>query len=139
MTSLTGRRQPCRRTRAGVVDDGFSTLEAVVVIPVVVLLTMLVIQFVMLWHARNVSEAAAQDAARVARGYQRSAAEGQTAGMQYLDKVAGKMLDHYTVDVQRTATTVTVTVHASVSSVVPFGTYTVTETASAPVESYVVG
>lgn len=109
------------------------------VIPTVVIMTMLVVQFVMLWHARNVSEAAAQDAARVARGYQRSAAEGQAAGRDYLESVAGKMLENYTVDVQRTATTVTVTVHATVSSVLPFGTYTVTESASAPVEQYVVG
>ena len=61
------------------------------------------------------------------------------AGREYLDSVAGKMLENYTVDVQRSATTVTVTVHATVSSVVPFGTYTVTETASAPIEKYVVG
>jgi type II secretory pathway pseudopilin PulG len=120
-------------------EDGFSTLEAVVVIPVVVILTMLVIQFVMLWHARNITEAAAQNALRVARGYQAAAAQGQESANEYLSKVAAKMLDNYTVDVQRGPDTVTVTVHATVSRVVPFGTYTVTERASGPVEKFATG
>lgn len=117
-------------------EDGFSTLEAVVVIPVIVILTMLVIQFVMLWHARNVTEAAAQNALRVARGYQAAAAQGQQSANEYLSKVAGKMLDNYTVEVDRGPTTVTVVVHATVSRVVPFGTYAVTETAHGPVEQF---
>ncbi|MGH3626504.1 MAG: TadE/TadG family type IV pilus assembly protein [Sciscionella sp.] len=118
-------------------DDGFSTLEAVVVIPVVVIITMLVIQYVMLWHARNLAEAAAQNGLRVARGYQATAAQGQASATHYLDSVASNLLQDRQVDAHRTATTVEVTVHASVLSVVPFGSYTVDETASGPVERYV--
>ena len=117
-------------------DRGFSTLEAVVVIPVVVILTMVVIQYVLLWHARNVTEAAAQNALRVARGYQAAAAQGQASATDYLHKVAGRMLDNFIVTVDRGPTAVTVTVHATVTSVVPFGTYTVTETAAGPVEQF---
>jgi|ThiBio_1000_plan_1041568.scaffolds.fasta_scaffold00444_23 type II secretory pathway pseudopilin PulG len=120
-------------------DRGFSTLEAVVVIPVVVILTMLVVQYVMLWHARNVTEAAAQDALRVARGYEAAAAQGQAAGTEYLHNAAGKLLEKFTVTVDRGPAVVTVHVHGTVTSVVPFGTYTVDESASGPVEKYVTG
>jgi type II secretory pathway pseudopilin PulG len=117
-------------------DRGFSTLEAVVVIPVVVITTMLVVQYVMLWHARNVSEAAAQDALRVARGYQAEAAQGQAAGTEYLTNAAGKLLETFTVTVDRGLDVVTVDVWGRVTSVVPFGTYTVDEYASGPVEKW---
>lgn len=126
-------RLPARTTD----EDGFSTLEAVVVIPVVVIITMLVIQYVMLWHARNLAEAAAQNGLRVARGYQATAAQGQVSAAHYLETVAGSLLQDRHVDAHRSATTAEVTVHASVLSVVPFGSYTVDETASGPVERYV--
>lgn len=118
-------------------EAGFSTLEAVVVIPVVVIITMLVIQYVMLWHARNLAQAAAQDGLRAARGYQATAAQGQASATHYLDTVAGNLLHNRQIDADRSATTVQVTIHASVLSVVPFGSYTVTETATGPVERYV--
>ena len=120
-------------------DSGFSTLEAVVVIPVVVVLTMLVVQYVMLWHARNVTEAAAQDALRIARGYKAAAGQGQAAGTEYLHNAAGKLLEKFTVSVERGPEIVTVHVHGTVASVVPFGTYTVDESAAGPVEKYVTG
>lgn len=117
-------------------DEGFSTLEAVIVIPVVVIITMLVVQYVLLWHARNVTEAAAQDAAQIARGYQAAASQGQSAATEYLHNTAGKLLDTFTVTVERGTDTVTVHVHARVTTVIPFGSYTVDESASAPVEKF---
>lgn len=132
------RRARARVHKVGEADEaGFSTLEAVVVIPVVVIITMLVIQYVMLWHARNLAQAAAQDGLRVARGYQATAAQGQAAASHYLDAVAGNLLHDRRVDADRSAMTVQITVHASVLSVVPFGNYTVDETARGPVERYI--
>jgi len=134
----TVRSRLTRRLRAlRACESGFSTLEAVVVIPVVVILTMLVIQYVMLWHARNLAQSAAQNGLRVARGYQATAAQGQQSAAHYLDTVAGSLLQNRQVDADRSATTVQVTVHATVLSVIPFGSYTVNETASGPVEHYV--
>lgn len=118
-------------------ERGFSTLEAVVVIPVVVIITMLVVQYVLLWHARNLTEAAAQDGVRVARGYQAAAGQGEAAATEYLHAAAGKLLDGFTVTVDRGTDEITVEVHATVTSVVPFGTYTVDESASGPIEKYV--
>ena len=117
-------------------DRGFGTLEAVIVIPVVVIMTMIVVQYVMLYHARNVAEAAARDGLRVARGYQASAAQGQTAAEQYLTNVAPKLLAQRHCDVQRSATTVVIVCHANVASVVPFGSFSVSEQATGPVETF---
>jgi Tfp pilus assembly major pilin PilA len=117
-------------------DRGFGTLEAVIVIPVVVIMTMIVVQYVLLYHARNVTEAAARDGLRVARGYQASAAQGKAAAEQYLTSVAPRLLAHRHCDVQRSATSVMIVCHAGVSSVVPFGSYSVTEQATGPVETF---
>jgi hypothetical protein len=117
-------------------ERGFATLEAVIVIPVAVVLTMLVIQYVMLWHARNIAEAAAQNGLRVARGYQATGPQGQASANDYLRTVAGHMLDHPRVTADRGATTVIVTVHATVISIIPFGSFAVTETATGPVEKF---
>lgn len=118
-------------------ERGFSTLEAVVVIPTVVVITMLVVQYVLLWHARNVAEAAAQNALRVARGYQSSAAAGQASADTYLHDVAGRLLDcSNCVHVTRDTDTVRVTVHADVTSVIPVGSFSVTETAAGSIEKY---
>ena len=133
--ALRGRaRRVCRDP-----ERGFSTLEAVIVIPVVVILTMLVIQYVMLWHARNIAEAAAQNGLRVARGFQATGAQGQASASDYIRNVAGQMLGHPRVNAERGATTVVVTVHAKVISVIPFGSFAVTETATGPVETFAGG
>lgn len=117
-------------------DRGFSTVEAVIVIPVVVLLTMIVVQYVMLYHARNVTEAAVRNGLRVARGYQATAAQGKTAAEQYLTDVAPKLLTARNCDAQRSAATVVMVCHAEVALVVPFGSFSVTEQATGPVETF---
>jgi Flp pilus assembly protein TadG len=136
----TYRARPARRRRINICcrdsDRGFATLEAVIVIPMVVLLTMTVVQYVMLYHARNVTEAAARNGLRAARGYQASAAQGKTAAEQYLTDVAPKLLTARTCDAQRSAATVVIICRADVASVVPFGTFSVTEQATGPVETF---
>lgn len=117
-------------------DRGFSTLEAVLVIPVAVIMTMLVVQYVLLWHARNIAEAAAQNGLRVARGYQATGPQGQASASEYLTNVAGHLLNQKQVSAERGPTTVIVTVHAKVVSVLPFGSFTVSETATGPVEKF---
>src|SRR5664280_400237 len=51
-------------------DRGDATVEAVIIVPVLVVLTLLVVQFVLVWHGRHVAQAAAQTAARSAAAYQ---------------------------------------------------------------------
>ena len=49
-----------------------------------IVLTMFVVQYALLWHGRNVAEAAAQDGLRTARSYQGTATMGQQAALSYL-------------------------------------------------------
>jgi len=117
-------------------DAGFSALEAVLVIPTVVIMTMLVVQYVLFWHARNIAQAAAQNGLRTARGYHATAGQGQASATEYLHTVAGPLLTHTRIDTRRGTTTVLVTVHATVLSVLPFGSFAVTGTAAGPVEQF---
>jgi Flp pilus assembly protein TadG len=118
-------------------ERGYSVLEAAITLPAMFLLTMLVVQWAVLWHARNVAQAAAQEGLRTARGYESSADAGQADAESFLAQVAPRALPDATVTVDRSATSVTVRVHASVMSVVPFSSLSVDESATGPVEAYV--
>ena len=128
-----------RRWRAAVADRdaGYNPMEAAIIVPIIIVFTMLVVQYAWLWHGRHVAEAAAQAAARSAAAYTSTASVGQADGASYLDQVAPHLLTDRTVTVDRGPQTVTVTVTATVTSVIPFGHFTVTETAAAPVETFV--
>lgn len=112
-------------------------MEAVITLPVVIVLTMFVVQYALLWHGRNVAEAAAQDGLRTARSYQATPAMGQRAALDYLNQVAPKLLTSPHVQVDRTPTSVTVHVRAHVLSLLGFAGLAVTETAAGPVERFV--
>lgn len=135
-------RSACRRRRPTAAgpcrdDSGYSIVEAVITLPVLIVLTMFVVQYALLWHGRNVAEAAAQDGLRTARSYQGTAAVGQQAAVDYLSQVAPKLLTSPHVQVDRTPTTVTVRVRAQVLSLLGFAALDVTETATGPVERFV--
>src|SRR4051794_33100068 len=127
-----------RRLRAAG-DRGDASIQAVVIIPVIVLLTVLVVQFVLVWHGRHVAQAAAQAAARSAAAYQEGAGAGSAAGDAYLAEVAPNLLPRRSVSVSVDAGSATVTVHADVLAVIPFATFDIDETASAPRELFVNG
>ncbi len=128
------RRRSCRgRWRA---DCGYGILEVVITFPVLILMVGGVVQFALLWHGRNVAEAAAQGGLRSARGYASTAELGQQDARSYLSQVAPNLLQNPDVQVDRTLTTVTVTVRADVLSIVPLG-LTVRETVAGPVERFV--
>jgi Flp pilus assembly protein TadG len=133
--SARRRRRPPGARQYG--DDGYSIVEAVITLPVMIVLTMFVVQYALLWHGRNVAEAAAQDGLRAARSYQSSAAMGQQAALSYLSQVAPKLLTSPQVQVDRTATSVRVRVRAHVSSMLGFISLSVDESASGPVEAFV--
>lgn len=118
-------------------ERGYSLLAATITLPVVFFLLMGIVQWAIVWHTRNVAQAAAQEALRTAAAYRSSAAAGQADGDSYLAQVAPHVLPHGCVHVTRTATEVRVRVHCSIVSILPFGSYAVDETAAGPVETYV--
>jgi Flp pilus assembly protein TadG len=129
---LRARLAGCGRDR----DRGSATAEAIIIVPVAVLLTLLVVQFVLIWHGRHVAQQAAQSAARAAAAYQGSAGAGQDTGAGYLTAVAPSLLPGRSVQVTRDADEATAVVHAQVLAVIPFASFTVDERASAPVEAW---
>ena len=124
-------------------DEGYSVVEAAIVLPIVVLLCLLVVQWALIWHGRHVAEGAAQSGLRAARGYQATTGAGEAAAARYLSAVAPNLLSAPSVDVSRTATTATVRVRARVLAVIPglsaviSGGVDVEETATGPVERFV--
>lgn len=138
--ALTWARRRLQRVRSesdrAESDRGSTVAEAVIIVPVIIILTLVVVQFVLLWHGRHVAQAAAQTAARAAATYQGSAAIGRSDGDAYLAQVAPNLLPGRDIQVTRDATTVVVTIHADVLTVIPFGNFTIDERASAPVEAF---
>ena len=114
-------------------------LGAILVIPVMIVLTMLVLQFAMLWHGRHVAAAVAQTGVQGAAGYRATAADGRASAVGYLADVAPNLLQDAAVTVDRTATTVTARVSARIPSVVPFAHFDVQETVTGPVERFTTG
>ena len=125
-----------RSSRACRGEGGYSIVEVVITFPVLMLLVGGVIQFALLWHGRHVAEAAAQGGLHAARAYSSTADAGRQDAEAYLSQVAPNLLQQPQVLVNRTGTTVTVTVRATVLSIVPLG-LSVEETAVGPVERYV--
>lgn len=89
-------------------------LEAVLVIPGMLMLAMLVIQVGLIWHGTNVAQAAAQEGLLTASGFDASPEAGERAARSYLKDVAPRLLNAPTVHADQTPTTVTVTVQADV-------------------------
>ena len=108
-----------------------------IIVPVLVVLTLLVVQFVLVWHGRHVAQAAAQNAARSAAAYHAQPAAGQGAGDDYLAEVAPNLLPGRSVTVTRDAAGVTANVGADVLTVIPFAAFHIQEQATAPLEIFV--
>ena len=134
VTACWWHPQPRRRRDEN--DRGSASLEAAIILPLLVVLTLLVVQFVMVWHGRHLAQAAAQSAARTAAAYQGTAAAGRSAGSGYIAAVAPRLLPQASVDVDRGAAQVVASVHADVLTIVPFTTFTVDEEATSPVEAF---
>ena len=108
-----------------------------IIVPVIVVLTLLVVQFVLVWHGRHVAQAAAQTAARSAAAYQAQPAAGQAAGDDYLAEVAPEPAPrphgHRHQGRHRRHRVVT----ADVLTVIPFAAFHIQEQATAPLEIFV--
>ena len=139
MGILSRLRRRVRELHASDDDRGIGTVEAVLTVPVIVLMLLGAVQVGLWWYSRQLAETAAQEAARAARSYAATAAAGQAEGYSYLGKVdgAGTALHNPSIQVTRGAQTVTVTVKGDIVSLVPWVSPTVTITVTSPIEAYV--
>jgi len=125
-------------SRKGRADSGYSTVEAVLLLPVLVAITLTVIQFALLWHARTLAQSTARVGAQAARAYTATDEDGLRQARTYLDTVDPALLAGADIEVSRTRTSVEVQVRARVLAVpgLPF-TLAVDERSSGPLERFV--
>ena len=114
-----------------------SVAEMVLVAPALLFALMLIVQFGLMFHARNVAENAAQEGAAAARSFDGTDVAAKDTTNQYLQALGTQTLKDRSVTVDRSPETATVTVTGTVISVVPGLHLHVEESASGPVERYV--
>jgi Flp pilus assembly protein TadG len=118
-------------------ERGDAIVQTVIVAPALLLLIMVIIQFALVAHARNVAEAAAQDGVTAARRSDATEADGQARASAALASLGPRMLSERGVSVVKTQTDVTVTVTGTPLTLVPGFGRKIVETSSGPVERYV--
>jgi Flp pilus assembly protein TadG len=125
--------------RATVRDEhgAASVAQVVLVAPALLFTLMLIVQFALMFHARNVAEQAAQEGAAAARRFDGTEAQAKDTTLEYLTALGTQTLKDRGVTVNRTAQTATVVVTGTVISLVPGVHLAISESASGPVERYV--
>lgn len=111
------------------------TLEAVLVLPVVLLVLFTAIQAGLWFHAREVALHAASAGSRAASAENAGDAAGASAAYGFVDQVGA--LEAVTVSVDRTGETVTVTVSGRSPAIVPgMPLPAITQTSTAAIEQW---
>src|SRR3954469_17229407 len=101
-------------------QGGSASVELVILLPALFAVMFLGMQAALFYHARSIAIAAAQEGARAAGGENASASDGLSAARAFLTDAGGSdVLRGATAHVDRTATTVTVTIRGSSLSVIP--------------------
>ncbi|POH64610.1 MULTISPECIES: TadE/TadG family type IV pilus assembly protein [Cryobacterium] len=129
-TTLTALR------REGASERGSQTVEALIVLPILFGVFFVIVQGAVWLHAGNIAQAAASSAYNAARLYDAVAADGVAAGTASAQQT-GTVLDGAVVVVDRTITTVTVTVSGNAPTLVPGWDTRVERTVSGPVERWI--
>lgn len=120
--------RPCGHER------GSATVELAVLMPLLLATLFGGIQAGMVFHARHIAIAAAQEGAREASAYQASLPDGISTATTVATDWAGTTLTGLHVTGQRTATRVSITVQGTATSLLPGMTWPIEQTASLPVE-----
>jgi Flp pilus assembly protein TadG len=120
----------------GSARDRGEVTGAVILLPVVVTMVFLVIHAALVYHARSILAAAAEDGARAAQAQGATAVTGRAVAFEVLGGSSGLLPDP-AVDVERTATDVRVTVSASVRGPIPWFHPTVRASAGGPIERFI--
>lgn len=109
------------------------------VFPAFLLIVLLIVQAALVWHARNIAEAAAQEGLRTARVYGGTSDAGHARAQSFLAQAAGDLLTNTSVTVERTGEQASVQVSGRTLSLVPGLRPRVDAVAAGPVERFVPG
>ncbi|WP_186313693.1 TadE/TadG family type IV pilus assembly protein [Paenarthrobacter nicotinovorans] len=120
-------------------EAGTTTLESIIILPLILGFFLVVLQFALVAHASNLAHQAATAAVAESRRSTGTAAGGETRAQELLRQSgADVLLQGYQVSITRNAQTTSVTVSGKAVSFVPWmNGIPVTETISGPVERWV--
>lgn len=116
-------------------ERGMTTIQVAILFPVVLFWIMLIVQYGLWWHAKQVANAAAAEAVDAAQVSTGSARDGEDAAASYLAQSGN--LDNITVTVSLEPTVVTVEVRGEAPQLVPGFAWSVTARSTAPVERFI--
>lgn len=117
-------------------DHGAATTVMVIVIPAVMLCVFLAVQFALVYHARHVATAAAQDAAWAATAEHGTPQDAQRVAAELIDHNASGLVRNTTITVTPNGDSVRVEVTGDVVSLVPGTHLHITADAAAPAEQF---
>ncbi|MDQ3643441.1 MAG: pilus assembly protein [Actinomycetota bacterium] len=120
----------------GLGESGEATTEAVLVVPVLMLLIVLVLQFGLWYHAEHVAQAAAQEGVRAARVEGGTAERGRQRTEDFLSRAGRTIVTGRTIDATRDPDTASVRVRGRAVAVVPGLALAVSASATSPVERF---
>ena len=121
-------------------ERGSTSVQMVILMPVLFLVMFLGLQAALFYHARTVAIAAAQHGARAAGAETGSASDGIAAATSFITAAGGSdVLENASVTGSRTATEATVTVQGAALSVIPGWSPIVQQSATVPVERITTG
>jgi Flp pilus assembly protein TadG len=123
--------EPRRRTR----EQGLTSTELAVIMPILIALVLVPFQVALWWHARQVADGAAREAVDAAQVATATDDDGIRAAEWFLD-AAGNLTEPE-VTVTRTAETVTVEITGRAPRLIPGFDWQVTSRAVGPVERFI--
>lgn len=118
-------------------DRGAVSAELVIATPLLLLMLLAIVQFALWSHATHIAQAAASQGLAVARAQDGTAAEGSASAQQMLDQLARGPLTGASVNADRTATSASIRISGTATSVIPFLSLPVHAEAVGPVERFV--
>lgn len=116
-------------------ERGMTAIQVAILFPAVLFWLMLIVQYGLWWHAKQVANAAAAEAVDAAQVSGGTESDGQAAAASYLAQSGN--LDGVTISVSREPTVVTAEVHGNAPQLVPGFSWSVTARSEAPVERFV--
>lgn len=100
-------------------DRGAATTQLVIVVPLLLLIALLSVQFALAWHARHIAQYAAQRALAAGRVQDGATADANARARRSLAALGNRVLIAPSVAAERTTTRTTVRVEGTVMRVLP--------------------
>ncbi len=117
-------------------ERGSAAVELVLLTPLLMICVLVVVQFALWQHARQVLLAAAQEGARAARAQGGTAEDGRARAVELIEQIGPDLVASPSVTVDRGLDIVSVRVRAQAVNIVPGLPLRVTATSAGPVERF---